>query len=141
MSAIARSILGVALLAFSGCATPWDSGYRPSAAETVDIFTAVIRARLSSNPLPRHRKLEIFIDFGVVPGLSAQFLEYAVTLHSGSAGSSPPHTRWYSLRMGQFTPENVFVLARGSGAGYKIVELRKRNGQWTIMREDDFVLL
>ena len=75
----------VALLGLVGCVTPWESSYRPTNEEVADIYAAAIRFRLASDPLPAHRRLDIFLNLAVVPGLPARLSEYQVRVRRGGA--------------------------------------------------------
>ena len=85
MSIIARPFYLVALLSLTGCVTSWESGYRPTENEIADIYTAAIRFRLATDPLPAHRQLDIFLNLAVVPGLPARLSEYQVRVRRGGA--------------------------------------------------------
>jgi len=136
---IVRSICIITLLALTSCVT-WDSGYRPTREETLDIFIAVLKSRLARTPLPQHRDLYVFLNEGVIPGLAASFKDYRVIVRGGSPGSSPPHARWYYLHMGRYAPDKAFVYLEASERSGYIVKLKKREGKWIVVDESKFVL-
>ena len=140
-STIFRSACVVVLLAFAGCVTSWDSGYRPTTNERRDIYTAVVRSRLARTPLAHHRDLYIFLnDEDVDPGVAARLSDYHVIVRSGSPGPSPRYARWYYLHMGRYTPDTAYVsLEAVERSGY-IVKLKKRDGKWIVIDEQKFVL-
>lgn len=140
MSAICRSVCILTLLAFAGCVTSWDSGYRPSTNERRDIYTAVVQSRLARTPLPHHRDLHIFLNQDVDPGLAARLRAYHVVVRSGSPGPSPRYARWYYLDMGRYTPDKAFVYLEASERSGYIVELRRRDGKWIVIDEKRFFL-
>jgi hypothetical protein len=140
MLTIFRSIYVVTLLAFAGCVTSWDSGYRPTTTERLDIYTAVVQSRLARTPLPRHRDLYIFLNQDVDPGLAGRLRDYHVVVRSGSPGPSPRYARWYFLHMGRYTPDKAFVYLEAIERSGYIVELRKRDGKWIVIDEREFIL-
>ncbi len=140
LSAVTRAFSVVTLLVLTSCVTSSESGYKPAAEEIADICTAAIRFRLAAAPLPAHRELNIFMDGGVVSGLPARLSEYQVRLHSGGAGSPPPATRWYWLRLGRVTSKQAFVAIRGTRAPLKALELRKRDGKWSVAYDGEMIL-
>jgi hypothetical protein len=141
MSTLSRSICLVAFFAFAGCVTSWDSGYRPTTEETLDIFTAVLKSRLARTPLPHQRNLYVFLNEGIVPGLAARFRDYHVILRSGSPGSLPPHARWYYLHMGRYTPDKAYVTVDAVEWSGHIVELRKREGTWSVVDDREIIII
>jgi hypothetical protein len=127
------------LLALASCVTSSESSYSPTDGEIADIYTAAIRFRLATAPLPARRELDIFLNLRVVPGLSSRLSEYRVRVHSGGAD---PHgqVRWYWLHLGHVTPDKAFVSIRGSGAPLKGLELRKRSGMWIVVDDKEMIL-
>src|SRR3954470_19223158 len=113
MSTIARRFCLVALFSLTGCVTSWQSSYRPTENEIADIYTAAIRFRLATEPLPAHRQLDIFLNLAVVAGLPERLSEYHVRVRRG--GEDPrAHVRWYWLHLGRVTSDRAFVEIRGA---------------------------
>jgi hypothetical protein len=130
----------VALLVLTGCVASWESSYRPTAEEIADIYTTAIRFRLATTPLPAQRELDIFLDGGVVPGLTARLSEYRVDVQAGGARPVSPQARWYWLRLGRVTSKQAFVAIRGTRAPLKALDLRKRDGKWTVVDDQEMIV-
>src|SRR2546430_4181165 len=140
MALTLRSISGILLIVFTGCVTSWDSGYRPTPQETIDIYTAVLQWRLARTPLPRRQDVFLFLEPSVGPAVSQRFPDYHVILRSGSEGSSPPHARWYHLRMWRYTPDKAFVMVFARERSGHLVELRKRDGRWMVVDDQEMII-
>jgi hypothetical protein len=136
----ARIVSVLALLVLTACATSWESGYRPTAEETADIYTTAIRFRLTTTPLPAHGELDVFLDGGVVPGLPVRLSKYRVRVHAGGAGPISRQARWYWLRLGRVTSEQAFVTIRGTRSTLRALGLRKRDGKWTVVDDQEMIL-
>jgi hypothetical protein len=139
-STVARILCVIALVSLTSYVTSWDSGYRPTAEEIADIYTAAVRFRLATSPLPARRDLDLFLDHGVVPGLRTRLPEYQVRVHSGGPGSRSAPARWYWLRLGRVTSKQAFVALRGTRAPLKALKLLKRDGKWTVVDDQEMIL-
>ena len=108
MVVVARIVVALVLIA-RGCATSSESQYQPSTETVLDIYSAVLRARLARVPLARHGDLHVFMNLGVTPGLPERLREYRVVVHRGDRGPSPKYRRWYWLHLGRVTADEAFV--------------------------------
>jgi hypothetical protein len=141
----ALPLIGVLLAA---CATEAPLLQEPvvtlSQKEVVDIYEAALRYRMAKFPLPRGSKCDVFIQTGAIPALAKRFPEYDMVVRVGSVGSPgrpPPPVRWYDLDIRPPHHDHVFVNemdARNEGV---FLELRRKDGHWTVVDERPFVII
>ena len=147
MPVIAKLVFGALLVTAGGCAAPSHAvdvaaAVPPSRETQLDLYEAAVRSRLAQMPLAPHRDLHLFMNDGVVPGLSSHFKEYHVFVHSGCTGPSTPRARWYWLHLGHVTADTAFVCLQDarSPTAMLSLELRKRGDHWVVVNQQPFVV-
>lgn len=91
--------------------------------------------------MPHHRDLYLFVERSVDTALAQRFPEYHVIIRSGFSDASPPHARWYYLRMGRYTPDKAYVMVDAVEWSGHIVELRKREGTWSVVDDREIIII
>jgi hypothetical protein len=127
-----RLLVAAIALSLVGCLTtpPEEPSVSLSRRDTLDVFEAAVRSRLTAAPLARHSSCYFFLNEGALPELAARFPEYRTVIRSGSPGRSPPTARWYYLHLGGTFVDHAFVVVEDSRGGL-IVELRRHGSRWT----------
>jgi hypothetical protein len=126
-----RVLLPIVVFLVAGCATQPDVTY--SQKEVFDVLEVALRHRLATMPLPRHSLCYVHIEntnVAIAP-FARRFPEYQMILKRNSSENSPPR-RWYSIRLGQTTPNDAWVVLEDAagGMGY---HLRRKGGQWVVI--------
>lgn len=106
----------------------------------LDILEATLRHKLNGQPLTKGAICYVYVNEGLGKGIEARLTGYRTIVRSGDVGPTPPRERWYWLDIGKVTAHEAFITIQDAKSGLKLVQLRKRGGEWIFVKETSIYL-
>ena len=142
---MSNRVLSTISLLLVGCTTQYtqrqlEPEVQYSEMQILDVLETALRHRLAIVPLPRHATCYVYIERGHVTPLkfAARFSDYHFVVRVDVA-QQPYLVPWRSLRLGGTMHNHAWVVV-GDPAGRMIYELRRKDGHWIVVGEEEPIL-